>query len=29
MIAVFDNFLDEELLNEIKNDPDFFTDPGK
>lgn len=29
MIAVFDNFLNEELLNEIKNDPDFFTDPGK
>ena len=28
MIAVFDNFLDEELLNEIKNDPTFFADPG-
>lgn len=28
MIAVFDDFLDEELLNEIKNDPTFFTDPG-
>lgn len=29
MIAVFDNFLDEELLNEIKNDPTFFQDPGR
>lgn len=29
MIAVFDNFLNEELLNEIKNDPNFFTEPGK
>jgi len=28
MIAVFDNFLNEELLNEIKNDPTFFQDPG-
>jgi len=28
MIAVFDNFLDEELLNEIKNDTTFFKDPG-
>jgi len=28
MIAVFDNFLDEDLLNEIKNDPTFFQDPG-
>ena len=28
MITVFDNFLDEELLNEIKNDPTFFQDPG-
>jgi len=28
MIAVFDNFLDEDLLNEIKNDPTFFSDPG-
>lgn len=28
MIAVFDNFLDEALLNEIKNDPTFFQDPG-
>jgi hypothetical protein len=28
MIAVFDNFLDESLLNEIKNDPTFFTTPG-
>lgn len=28
MIAVFDNFLDEGLLNEIKNDPTFFQDPG-
>jgi hypothetical protein len=28
MIAVFDNFLDENLLNEIKNDPTFFQDPG-
>jgi len=28
MIAVFDDFLDEELLNEIKNDPTFFQDPG-
>lgn len=29
MIAVFDNFLNEELLNEIKNDPTFFADPGR
>ena len=28
MIAVFDDFLDEEMLNEIKNDPTFFQDPG-
>jgi len=28
MIAVFDNFLNEELLNEIKNDPTLFEDPG-
>ena len=28
MIAVFDDFLDEALLNEIKNDPTFFQDPG-
>lgn len=28
MIAVFDNFLNEELLNEIKNDTTFFKDPG-
>lgn len=28
MIAVFDDFLDEGLLNEIKNDPTFFQDPG-
>jgi len=28
MIAVFDNFLNEDLLNEIKNDPTFFQDPG-
>ena len=29
MIAVFDDFLDEEMLNEIKNDPTFFQDPGE
>lgn len=28
MIAVFDNFLDQDLANEIKNDPTFFQDPG-
>ena len=28
MIAVFDDFLDEGMLNEIKNDPTFFQDPG-
>lgn len=28
MIAVFDNFLEEDLLTEIKNDPTFFHDPG-
>lgn len=28
MIAVFDNFLNEELLNKIKNDKTFFQDPG-
>lgn len=28
MIAVFDDFLDESLLNEIKNDSKFFQDPG-
>ena len=29
MIAVFDNFLDESLLNKIKNDPTFFANPGE
>ena len=28
MIAVFDDFLDEAMLNEIKNDPTFFQKPG-
>jgi hypothetical protein len=28
MIAVFDDFLDQEMLNEIKNDSTFFQDPG-
>lgn len=28
MIAVFDDFLDQEMLNEIKNDNTFFQDPG-
>ena len=28
MITVFDNFLDENLLNEIKNDPTFFEKTG-
>lgn len=29
MIAVFDNFLDEDILNEIKNDANFFGTPGE
>ena len=30
MIAVFDNFIkDQSLLDEIKNDGSFFSDPGK
>ena len=28
MIAVFDNFLDKDLLAEIHHDPTFFNDPG-